>query len=233
MIDTKYEQKTVGQIVAENFRTAEVFKSAGIDFCCGGNKTLDESCIELGIHQESLLRMIEEVQLIKPDYAHNYNEWEISFLADYIRNTHHEYVKNNILQIKGYTTKISNVHGQNHPELIEIAILFEKIYEELSQHLINEENVLFPAIKEIVKSGSGDAGKIIKSEIERMNGEHEFAGSSMDRIKKLSKGYILPEDACPTYRLAYKYLSEFEEDLHVHVHLENNILFPKALQLTN
>jgi regulator of cell morphogenesis and NO signaling len=116
---------------------------------------------------------------------------------------------------------------------MEVANLFAQINDELLQHLKNEEEVLFPAIKEAVAKNSVSAKETIKSEIERMLGEHEFAGGAMDNINVITKGYKVPEDGCTTYRVAFQLLEQFEDDLHIHVHLENNILFPKALELAN
>jgi regulator of cell morphogenesis and NO signaling len=131
-----------------------------------------------------------------------------------------------------YTRKIANVHGEHHPELVEVANLFDKINAELLQHLKNEEEVLFPAIKEAVNTNSAKARETIVSEIARMEGEHEFAGGAMDEINRITKGYKVPDDGCNTYRVAFQMLEKFEDDLHTHVHLENNILYPKALQLS-
>jgi regulator of cell morphogenesis and NO signaling len=134
-------------------------------------------------------------------------------------------------ELEFYTEKIASVHGGHHPKLIEVASLFKKIRNELIQHLHHEEEVVFPAIKSLVRNGEKD--KIaIKTEIDRLTGEHDFAGGSMDKIKQLTGGYRVPEDACNTYRMTLKLLKDFEDDLHIHVHLENNILFPKTLQLT-
>jgi regulator of cell morphogenesis and NO signaling len=136
-------------------------------------------------------------------------------------------------QLTFYTQKIADVHGAHHPELIEIAKLFAQIDTELKQHLRKEEEVLFPAIKETMLTHSEDSKKVIISEIDRMKGEHEFAGGAMDQINRLSINYMVPPDGCNTYQVAFKLLSQFEDDLHVHVHLENNILYPKALDLAN
>ncbi len=163
----------------------------------------------------------------------DFKSWEPGFLSDYIVNTHHKFVLKNLPELLFYTKKIADVHGEHHPELIEIAGLFKQINDELLQHLKNEEEVLFPAIKEAAQSGSEAAKATIKSEIERMFGEHEFAGGTMDHINVISKGYQVPADGCNTYQVAFDLLEKFEDDLHVHVHLENNILYPKALSLAS
>jgi regulator of cell morphogenesis and NO signaling len=130
-----------------------------------------------------------------------------------------------------YTDKIASVHGENHPELIGIAEKIAAVNTELSQHLKMEEEVLFPAIKSHLANPNEETKTIIHSEIKRMLGEHDFAGGTLDEINRITEGYKLPDDACNTYQVTFKILKQFEDDIHVHVHLENNILFPKALKL--
>lgn len=224
-------EPTIGEIVANDFRAASLFKEAGIDFCCGGNKSLSDACKEKGVDESHLIQQLETLAQTPVHAAMNYKEWDLGFLSDYIMNTHHKFVLKNLPEMVFYTQKIANVHGDHHPELIEVASLFTKINEELLQHLKNEEEVLFPAIKEAEKKASPSVKSTIISEIKRMQGEHEFAGGAMDKINVLTNNYFIPEDACNTYRVSLKLLEQFEDDLHIHVHLENNILFPKALKL--
>ena len=224
---------TVGEIVANDFRTSSVFKKAGIDFCCGGKQSFSDACSEYGIDVLELENEILQLANEPINEFMNFKNWEPGFLSDYIVNTHHKFVLKNLPELVFYTHKIADVHGDHHPELIQVATLFEQINAELLQHLKNEEEVLFPAIKELIKSGLEKSKETIVSEITRMFGEHDFAGGAMDEINSLTKGYLVPEDGCNTYRVAFKLLEQFEDDLHVHVHLENNILFPKALELAN
>jgi regulator of cell morphogenesis and NO signaling len=224
-------KRSLGEIVADDFRTAEVFKEVGIDFCCGGKKTLEQACTEKKLEVTSVVKKLENLQTLPSNPGQNYKDWPLDFLADYIVNTHHKYVFKTLPELVLYTKKIANVHGSNHPELTEVAELFDKINTELLQHLKNEEEILFPAIKEALKSSSKKAQETIFSEITRMSGEHEFAGGAMDKINEITKGYLVPADGCNTYLVTFKLLHQFEDDLHIHVHLENNILFPKALTL--
>jgi regulator of cell morphogenesis and NO signaling len=221
---------TIGEIVTSDFRAAEVFKNAGIDFCCGGKKSLEQACNEKALDKNSLILALQNLQ-VQEDRTFRFNEWNLAFLCDYIVNTHHKYVTQKMPDLVFYTEKIARVHGNNHPELLEVADLFGKVNAELTQHLKNEEEVLFPAIKATVEYNTFDKRDIIKSEITRMSGEHDFAGGALDHINIITKGYALPEDACNTYKVAFQLLKQFEDDLHIHVHLENNILFPKALKL--
>jgi regulator of cell morphogenesis and NO signaling len=225
--------QAVGDIVARNFRTAAVFSKAGIDFCCGGKKNITESWIEKGIDINDLETELNKVLEEPVSRSHNFNEWKLGFLADYILNTHHTFVKEKLPDLVFYTRKIASVHGDNHPELMEVASLFGKISDELTQHLVKEEEVLFPAIKEVSGGKNLHLQGIIKSEIQRMLGEHEFAGGAMDTINRLTSNYLIPSDACNTYMVTLKLLKEFEDDLHIHVHLENNILFPKSLKIAD
>ena len=224
---------TIGEIVALDYRTASVFKEEGIDFCCGGKKTIAEICDEKGIDQVELLDKLENIENIPGTLVHKFNEWDPGFLSDYIKNVHHSFVRKSLPDLMLYTKKIATVHSQNHPELYEVADLFSQINNELLQHLNKEEEVLFPAIKELLNSGSENARAVIRAEIVRLSGEHEFAGGAMDRINTITDGYRLPEDACNTYRVAFDLLEKFEDDLHTHVHLENNVLFPKVLNTAN
>jgi regulator of cell morphogenesis and NO signaling len=225
------KDKFLGDIVAEDIRTAGLFKDLGIDFCCGGKKTLDQACKEKNIDSSQLLQKIVELEPEPKNPQQNFKDWDISFLIDYIVNVHHNFVKKSLPDLILYTRKIAAVHGSHHPELIEVANQFEGINNAILPHLKKEEEIFFPAIKAaLLKADQATAGTI-KSGMVLMDQEHEFVGQTMDSINQLTSGYKLPEDACNTYRLAFSMLSQFEDDLHIHVHLENNILFPKALKL--
>ena len=226
-----YKQTKIGDIVTQDFRAAEVFKKAGIDFCCGGSQSLEAACRDKKLDVAVIESELEKLENSEPGSSHKFNEWKLDFLCDYIVNTHHQTVMKLLPELTFYTQKIAEVHGDNHPELSEIANLFAQVDTELRQHLCNEEEVLFPAIREVLKTNSAESKATIISEITRMTGEHEFAGGAMDKINELSHHYAVPEDGCNTYRVAYKLLEQFEDDLHIHVHLENNILYPKAMKL--
>ncbi len=231
MEQPQLQKVAVGDIVANDFRTSSIFKNAGIDFCCGGKQSLADACSEKGINANKLESDLLKIMDEPASQGTNFKEWEPVFLCDYIVNTHHKFVSKNMPELVFYTDKIANVHGDHHPELVKVANLFSQINTELLQHLKNEEEVFFPAIKEVVSTGSVKAKETIKSEIKRLSGEHDFAGGAMDEINKITGDYKLPDDACNTYRVAFQLLEQFEDDLHIHVHLENNILFAKALEL--
>lgn len=227
-----YISKPIGEIVADDFRAALIFKSNHIDFCCGGKKSLEEACLEKGVDTLKVIALLEENAIIPVNASHDFKNWKLDFLCDYVVNTHHQYVLKTLPELVFYTQKIATVHGDHHPELIEVADLFAQINKELLQHLKNEEEVLFPAIKNVLVNNDPESKKTIVSEITRMAAEHEFAGGAMDHISEITNQYKLPEDGCATYQVTFKLLEQFEDDLHIHVHLENNILYPNALKLT-
>lgn len=229
-MEKEISKMTIGEIVASDIRKAEVFKEAGIDFCCGGKKTLSQTCSEAGINEKELTQKLNDIKDKPGSVFHRFNEWDPGFLSDYIVNIHHSYVRKSLPELMFYVQKIADVHGANHKELHEVAELFGKINDELSGHLKKEEDVFFPAIKDLFSTGSEEARKIVRRELDALGEEHESAGGAMDRINTITSGYKLPEDACNSYRLTFRMLSEFEDDLHTHVHLENNVLFPKAMQ---
>jgi regulator of cell morphogenesis and NO signaling len=229
--------RTVGEFVAEDYRTARVFEKYGIDFCCGGKTSLADACLERGIDPASIQGEIEAMKNEPLERSQNYAAWGLPFLADYIVNTHHGYLNENTRQIAVYANKIAEVHGAKHPEVIEIARIFERIAADMEAHLREEEEVLFPAIKRVDaarKSGTEpDAGDLetLRGCLEKLNLEHDAIGDAIHAIRDLAQGYAIPGDACNTFAVTYRKLQEFEDDLHKHVHLENNILFPKAARL--
>jgi regulator of cell morphogenesis and NO signaling len=231
------ETQTIGDLVAADIRVAGVFDRYGIDFCCGGNVAVGITCREKGIDLEELARELEKATQTPVDRSQNYGAWELPFLADYIVNTHHSYLKENTATIAAYAQKIAQVHGASHPEVIRISEIFDKVAADMTVHLKEEEEQLFPAIRKIValrKEGSaGEAGDIeaLKAILLNLGHEHEEIGAATHAIRALAKDYAIPEGVCNTYRVTYQKLEEFEDDLHKHVHLENNILFPKAAKL--
>lgn len=232
MKETELNQ-TIGDIVAKDYNAASVFREAGIDFCCGGNKTLENACAEKGIDPEKLVRDLEKAESGRGGVTLKFNEWEPGFLCDYIINVHHTFVRKSLPELVHYTQKIAGVHGERHPELQEVARLFRQINDELLAHLKKEEEVLFPAIKRMSGENKAEAKRIVNAELNSLTAEHESAGNSMDRINVITGNYKVPADACNTYRITLDLLEKFEFDLHTHVHLENNILFPKSLKISN
>ncbi len=220
---------TLGEIVVNDFRAAAIFKQAGIDFCCGGNLSLGEACSDKSIDSDSLIEKLGKLADEPQNPAQNYKDWEPGFLIDYIVNIHHKYVLKTLPELMFYTNKIAEVHGSHHPELVEVAALFALVNNELLQHLKKEEEIVFPAIKQYYSTTPAESKEKLLAELPSLLKEHEEAGGAMDKINVITNNYALPADACNTYHVAFKLLEEFEDDLHIHVHLENNILL-KNLQ---
>lgn len=229
--------RTIGELVAGDYRTAKVFERYGIDFCCGGKAALSEACREKGIDPATIIREIETVINEPLERSQNYASWGLPFLSDYIINTHHGYLNENTGQIAVYARKIAEVHGASHPEVIEIARIFDGIAADMANHLREEEEMFFPVIKRV--DAARKAGVLpeeedletLRASLNKLNLEHDAIGAAVHTIRDLSNGYAIPDDVCTTFVLTYRKLKEFEDDLHKHVHLENNILFPKAAKL--
>ncbi len=230
-------EETLGEIATKDLRKAKIFKKYGLDFCCGGKKTVKEACAAKGL---DVTRIEQELQQADSAYTAGrplpYNDWNLTFLADYIVNTHHSYVLQTLPDLCTYAAKVARVHGQNHPELLQVNELVQEINAELLSHMQKEEKVLFPYIKALEGSKDGKTAQqevlgSVQAPINMMEMEHEMVGKNLEIIREITNDYRLSEDACASYGLLYRILQEFEDDLHLHIHLENNILFPKALVL--
>ena len=230
------KNRTVADYVTENIKTAHIFKKHGIDFCCGGGISLEKACAKLNVDQELLEKELLAVDLVL-DRSSNYNKWDVSFLIDHIINIHHSYVKESLPLLSQYANKVAKVHGQAYPEVIKVNKLFHEVANELMVHLQKEEQVLFPFIKQMFEAKqdgvltSVPSFRTVNNPIQMMEHEHESAGAIFKEIAKLTNNYNPPSGACNTFKALYAKLEEFEQDLHQHIHLENNILHPKAIAL--
>lgn len=230
-------EKNIGQIVAEDYRTAGVFKTYGIDFCCKGNRPLSEATGKQQVSVEKLASELESVMNAPAQRSDDYQSWPIDFLANYIERIHHQYVRDQTEDISEFLNKLCKVHGRQHPELITIRTLFLESARELALHLQKEEMILFPYIRVLVKAQLDKQTPeqahfgTVQNPIRMMMQEHDNEGERFRQIARLSNNYAPPADACNTYKVTFALLQEFEDNLHLHVHLENNILFPKAIAL--
>ncbi len=228
---------TLAQIVNSNPKTAAIFEKYNLDFCCKGKRTLQQACTESEIDIDNLITELEKIdQSGLKSNGINVNNLTLSLLAEHIVLTHHSYVKNEMPSIFGHLQKVKGKHSERHPELIKIFQLFAAVKEELEHHMQKEELVLFPRIKDIENQIAEGKEIVLNSSylfspISMMEQEHDHAGSMLSEIRELTNNYQPPADACTTYKLSFTSLQEFEKDLHQHVHLENNILFPKALKM--
>jgi regulator of cell morphogenesis and NO signaling len=227
------QTKTVADYVIENIKTAHIFKKHGIDFCCGGDVSIKKACEKNNVNFNELVSELSRLEN-NNSYLNDYNKWELDFLIDFIKNTHHKYVEENLILLKQYGDKVANVHGHHYKELLEIKELIHQVSDELTAHMKKEELILFPFIKKLVY---GQRNQIkarashfdtVDDSIKIMEEDHDNAGDIFKRISELTNKYKTPEGAFNTFKALYSKLEEFEDDLHQHVHLENNILFPKA-----
>ncbi|WP_294081020.1 iron-sulfur cluster repair di-iron protein [Proteiniphilum sp. UBA5384] len=230
-------QSIIGKLVAENYKAASVFKKYNIDFCCNGNRTIADACRQKQIDENRLIGELSEVINEKAAGDINVNAFPLDLLTDYIEKTHHRYVEKKIPEITPFLQKVVRVHSDNHPELTEVEQLFFDSAADLSAHMKKEELMLFPYIRLLVRAQLSDGKRpqtglgSAAAYITQMEQEHTAEGERFRRISELTGNYTPPEDACNTYRVTLSLLKEFEEDLHRHIHLENNILFPKSIQL--
>ena len=230
------KQSLIGDIVAHNYKTASVFKRYNLDFCCNGNRALYSVCHESNIRFEKLVQELNDC-LDEQEKTQDYQSWNIATLSDYIYDNHHRYVEKMIPQIKEHLSKIKQVHGKKHPELLEIEAIFNQAADDLVLHMKKEEFTLFPYFKKLEQARDVDQSvtspqfKKLDQPIAVMHQEHDMEGKAFEKIADLSNNYTLPKDACNTYRVAFAMLQDFEKDLHKHIHLENNILFKKAIAL--
>lgn len=230
------EEQIIGELVAQNYKTASVFKKFKIDFCCNGNRTISEACERKKLDPSQLINELRNT-IINVEQNIDFNSWELDLLADYIEKTHHRYVVTKIEEIKPYLNKVTRVHGEHNPELKEIEILFNQSAQELSQHLQKEEMILFPFIRNMVNSKMEEKPLFfphfgtVENPIAMMKHEHQNEGERFEKIAELSNNYTPPSHACNTYRVTFALLKEFEDNLHQYIHLENNILFPKAIKM--
>lgn len=227
-------EETIGEIVTKDIHKAKVFRKYGIDFCCGGKKTIAEACEKKNIDINKLSAELNETERDHSAMPGNPDKWELDFLAKYIVNIHHAYVKITIPVLLTWSQKVASVHGETHPETIRIAQLFGAVADELEPHMMKEEKVLFPYINAMVnalrenKTLTRVSFGTVANPIRMMENEHEAVGELYMEIEKLSNQFTPPADACNTFKALYATLKEFEDDLFLHIHLENNILFPKA-----
>lgn len=230
--------KTVGEIAAQVPATTREFEKLGIDYCCGGNRTLGEACAEANISVEDALARLEKSLAEAPAGAGDlWQNQPLSGLIAHITSTHHVFVREECPRIQALAAKVVGVHGKNHPELLQVQSIFSALAEELRVHLMKEEQILFPYV--LLMEENSLAGEpappamfgTVMNPVRMMMQEHDAAGDALRSLRAVTRNYSLPDDACISYRTLYDALQGFEADLHQHIHLENNILFPRAVAM--
>jgi regulator of cell morphogenesis and NO signaling len=231
--------KTVREIAVETPNATRIFEKLKIDYCCGGGKSLDAACTEAGIETEEVLRLLEEAAS-RPEQTAETAKFQTAPLAElmtYIVDKHHVFTREELDRLEPLLAKVCSVYGERRPELPRIQALFLDLKRELLVHMMKEEQVLFPYVRQL-ESATGAGGAkpyaffgTVQNPVRMMMMEHDAAGDLLLELRRASSSYALPEDACASFRALYAALEEFERDLHRHIHLENNLLFPRAVEL--
>ena len=227
---------TLAEWVTHAPQAAAVFESLQLDYCCGGKRLLQEACAEKGLE---VATVVAELQAIEADSSNpacdttDYGRLPLSELCDHIEFTHHVYLRSQLPRLEQWLTKVLTAHGPQHPELDVVANVFRALTAELVPHMLKEEHVLFPAIRRLATAESHCQFPFgsVQNPIRMMEHEHDVAGRCLHELRKLTHDYAPPGDACATWRLLLQGLQELEQDLHLHIHKENNILFPAAARL--
>lgn len=229
--------RTVREVAMAIPQATRVFEKLNIDYCCGGQKPLTEACASAGIEINNLVKLLNEVESEKPVEGLDWQNVPLSELASYIVDKHHVFTKSELVRLEALVSKVVGVHGENHPELREIGKILSDFSADLQSHMFKEEAILFPFIAEmeLLASRQGRAPHAsfgtVANPISMMMREHDIAGDLLKKMRDLSSNYTLPADACISYQTLYQTLEALEKDLHQHIHLENNILFPRTLDL--
>ena len=224
---------TVGEIVRDRPSLSRLFEQAKVDYCCGGKKTLDEACRNKGIDPQTFLAQLEVIANSNTEIEMNVATLSLTKLADHIEQTHHAYLHTELPRLEKMVTKVAAVHGEKELRLHQIKDIFLAVSQELETHLQKEEKILFPMIRQLESSATVPSFHCgtIANPVHQMEFEHDEAGIALSQLRQLTDNYTPPEWACNTYRAMLNGLLNFEQDMHQHIHKENNVLFPKAIAL--
>lgn len=228
---------TVREIATNLPQATRVLEKLKIDYCCGGEQHLGEACAAAGVKMETLEQMLRETAFAAPSEKPDFQNLTLTELISYILDTHHVFTRNEMARLDLLMAKVVAAHGENHSELLAMSTLLRQLFDDLTPHMFKEEQILFPFLVELEQSSlHGRPAPFapfgtLNNPIRMMLMEHDTAGEIVRELRKLSSNYAVPVDACASYRTLYQSLEAFERDLHQHIHLENNILFPKALIL--
>ncbi len=237
-------ERTVRELALEIPGATRVFEELGIDYCCGGKKSLEQACQAANLSMDEVLISLDKASQEMADHAARTvradRDWQrepLAELASHITNTHHRFTRAELARLSPLLDKVCSVHGKNHPELQQVRASFQGLAQELMTHLMKEEKVLFPYIVRMEEAVIQKEPVLpapfgsVQNPVSMMEHEHDSAGRALRAMREASGGYTAPGDACISYQTLYKALSEFEADLHQHIHLENNILFPRAIAM--
>lgn len=226
-------QETVGQVVARHPWLSREFEAVGIDYCCGGKKTLEAACRQQGLDPGAFVARLEAVGPIGGEPVVDASAMSLTDLADHVERTHHAYLRDELPRLTALAEKVASVHGGDDPRLREVLETVRALSAELGSHMMKEEQILFPMIRRLEASDTLPAFHCgsIANPIRQMEFEHDDAGGALERLRVLTDGHVPPATACNTYRALLDGLARLERDMHQHVHKENNVLFPRAAAL--
>jgi regulator of cell morphogenesis and NO signaling len=219
----------VADIAAHHPRSIEVFERHGIDFCCGGRRPLGEACREHGAAVDAVAAEIAAAAAREVPEDRVFTDAPLGEVVDHIVSRYHAVLREDLPRLGRMADKVAEVHGSRHPELRELAEVYRELRDELRPHLATEEERVFPVVRRLAEPGAGPED--VQPALHGLEEDHDRAGSALARLRALSGGFAVPEDGCTTYRALYEGLARFERELHEHVHLENNVLFPRVVSL--
>ncbi len=230
-------EMTVRDVAIQLPESTRLFESLKIDYCCGGNQPLGQACTSAGVDVDDVMEMLAGVE--QSNEAKDFQNTSLPELITHILDTHHVFTKSEMDRLQLLADKVLNAHGGNHPELVHLDELLTRLCDDLKPHMFKEEQILFPYINALVQAADQNRTVpfapfgTVKNPIRMMTMEHDTAGEILRELRALTSDYKVPADACISYQTLYQALQNFEKDLHQHIHLENNLLFPKALELEN
>ena len=225
---------TVGSVVTRSPVLSRVFEEAGIDYCCGGKKTLDEVCREKSLDSQTFLTTLKDSALASTsESVVDVAAMSLTELVDHIEQTHHKYLRSEFPRLESLMEKVTSVHGEKNSRLQQIRETYLELATELSSHMMKEEQILFPMVRQLDTSEMTPTFHCgtLANPILQMESEHTQAGSALENLRELADDYTPPDWACNTYRAMLDALARLEHDLHLHIHKENNVLFPRALEM--
>ena len=230
---------TVREVAMEVPQSTRLFEKLRIDYCCGGHKPLAEACASAGVNVDEVMEMLADVTQSEDTASLDFQNASLPELITHILDTHHVFTKSEMERLQSLTDKVIGAHGANHPELLHVRELWQKLCADLTPHMFKEEQILFPYMIALAQAADHEWAApfapfgTVNNPIRMMMMEHDTAGEILRELRTLTSDYKAPADACISYQTLYQALENFEKDLHQHIHLENNILFPKAVDLEN
>lgn len=229
--------KTVREYAVETPSATRVFEKLKIDYCCGGGRSLGDACAAAGVGVEEVVRLLEQADTFKGDTPEGLQSGTLVELIDHILDKHHAFTRDELERISALAEKVASKHGANHPELLRVRTLFGQLCDDLRPHMFKEEMVLFPYVRQMEQSVAAGRPMLyapfgtVGNPVRVMMSEHDTAGDILRELRATTADYAAPADACVSYQTLYRALEELEKDLHQHIHLENNVLFPRAVKL--